>query len=116
MTRLHRFATQVFSLFCIASPSLASDLDLLGSDEGDIPMVLTPTRLRQSLVDVPNSVTILTAKMMKQFGITSIPEALRLVPGMAVTQMTGHDYRINYHGTHVLVPRRMNILVDGVAI
>lgn len=116
MNRLHRFATQVFSLFCIASPSLASDLDLLGSDEGDIPMVLTPTRLRQSLVDVPNSVTILTAKMMKQFGITSIPEALRLVPGMAVTQMTGHDYRINYHGTHVLVPRRMNILVDGVAI
>jgi outer membrane cobalamin receptor len=26
------------------------------------------------------------------------------------------DYRVNYHGTNVLVPRRMNVLIDGVSV
>ena len=74
------------------------------------------TRLRQSLADVPGSVTIITAEMLKRFGIVSIPEALRLVPGMAVTQVSGTDYRIGYHGTNILVPRRMNVLIDGMSV
>ena len=54
--------------------------------------------------------------MMRAYGITNIPDALRLVPGMAITQTTGNDFRINYHGTNVLVPRRMNVLIDGISI
>lgn len=87
------------------------------SGPGDAyPVVLTPTRLRQSLQDVPASVTILTAEMFSRFGITNVPDALRLVPGMAVTQPSGNDYRINYHGTNILTPRRMNVLIDGVSV
>lgn len=91
----------------------ASDLDL---SDGDIPIVLTPTRLKQSLADVPASVTIITDDMIRKFGIRSVPEALRLVPGMAVDQFAGSDYRINYHGTNILIPRRMNVLIDGVSV
>lgn len=86
------------------------------SDADAYPVVLTPTRLRQSLQDVPASVTVVTADMLRKYAIRSIPEALRLVPGMAVTQASGPDYRINYHGTNVLVPRRMNVLIDGVSV
>jgi iron complex outermembrane receptor protein len=82
----------------------------------EVQTVLTPTRLRQSLSDVPGSVTVITADMIAKFGITSIPEALRLVPGMMVTQVGGSDYRINYHGTSILTPRRMNVLVDGLSV
>lgn len=91
----------------------AQEVDSL---ESNIPIVLTPTRLRQSLADVPASVTIITGEMMNRFGIQSLPDALRLVPGMAVTQVNGNDFRINYHGTNILVPRRMNVLVDGISI
>lgn len=84
--------------------------------ENTIPVVLTPTRLRQSLADVPASVTIITSEMMQRFGIHSIVDALRLVPGMALTQASGNDFRLNYHGTNVLVPRRMNVLIDGVSV
>ena len=82
----------------------------------DYPIVLTPTRLRQSLADVPASVTIITAEQMRRYGILSVPDALRLVPGMGVTHTTGSDYRINYHGSNILSPRRMNVLVDGVSV
>ena len=91
-------------------------VQVLDSNVGDYPVVLTPTRLRQSLADVPASVTVITADMMRAYGITNIPDALRLVPGMAITQTTGNDFRINYHGTNVLVPRRMNVLIDGISI
>lgn len=35
---------------------------------------------------------------------------------MAVTQISGNDYRINYHGTNVLNPRRLNVAIDGMSI
>jgi len=82
----------------------------------DVSVVLTPTRLKQSIADVPGSVTVITAEMLEKYGVRSVPEALRLVPGMEVTQVSGSDYRINYHGTNIYSPRRMNVLIDGVSV
>lgn len=96
--------------------SAAAGATEVPADADPYPVVLTPTRLRQSLQDVPASVTVITADTLRKFAIRSIPEALRLVPGMAITQASGPDYRINYHGTNVLVPRRMNVLIDGVSV
>ncbi|MBC7702074.1 TonB-dependent receptor [Aquabacterium sp.] len=79
------------------------------------PVVITPTRLRQSLADVPASVTVITADTLRRYGITRIEEALRLVPGMAVSQATGNDFRVNFHGTKSISPRRLNVLIDGVS-
>lgn len=107
------FPLSVLLAVCLPVTSTASESEPL---ENNIPIVLTPTRLRQSLSDVPGSVTVITAEMLHRFGITSIPDALRLVPGMAVSQVTGNDFRINYHGTNILVPRRMNVLIDGMSV
>lgn len=92
--------------------SLANEIDF----EQTVPVVLTPTRLRQALSDAPASVSVITSEMISSYGIGTIPDALRLVPGMAVSQVTGNDYRVNYHGTNILVPRRMNVLIDGVPV
>lgn len=81
-----------------------------------VPAVITPTRLVQSLADVPASVTIISAETIERFGIRSVPEALRLVPGMSVVQATGPDYQISYHGTNTINPRRMNVLIDGISV
>jgi len=101
------------ALWCNA---LAQSLDA-GVDPSDAtyPVVITPTRLKQSLADVPASVTVITAETMRRYGITRIEEALRLVPGMAVSQSSGNDFTINYHGTNAISPRRLNVLIDGVS-
>ena len=110
-----RFVTQSLLVISVAMAAncAAAELDLAGDE---MPIALSPTRLRQPLADVPGSVTIITADMLRNFGIRSVPDALRLVPGMAVTQVAGSDYRINYHGTSIFVPRRMNVLLDGVSL
>jgi iron complex outermembrane receptor protein len=98
-----------------AAAQTASNVADVPADVDAYPIVLTPTRLKQSLQDVPASVTIITSDTLRRFAIRSVPEALRLVPGMEITQASGPDYRINYHGTSILVPRRMNVLIDGVS-
>lgn len=84
--------------------------------EPGLDTVITPTRLVQALSDVPASVTVISAETIERFGIRSIPEALRIVPGMSVIHATGPDYQISYHGTNTLSPRRMNVLIDGISV
>lgn len=101
------------------APAGAQNLDASAADYStgvDYPVVITPTRLHQSLADVPASVTVISAETIRRWGIASIPEALRLVPGMAVLQANGNDWRINYHGGYAFTPRRLNVLIDGVSV
>jgi iron complex outermembrane receptor protein len=86
------------------------------ADASSVTTVVTPTRLRQPLRDVPASVTVITSDMLRRLGITSIADALRLVPGMQVTQANGNRILVNYHGTNSRDPRRLNVLVDGISV
>lgn len=101
---------------CVAARAASDDTAPPDFEIGSVPTVITPTRLRQSLLDVPASVSIITAEVIKRYGIRSIPEALRLVPGMEVNQAIGSQYQINYHGSNIRLPRRMNVLVDGISV
>lgn len=104
-------ALSALTLTTLQAFGQSSDLDIIDTAN----VVLTPTRLRQPLSEVPGSVTVITADMLVKYGIATVPEALRLVPGMAVTQLSGGEYTINYHGSNAIAPRRMNVLIDGMS-
>lgn len=104
------------ALLVSLSPALQAQPASGDAMDAGLPTVITPTRLLQSLSDVPASVTVITAEILQLLGVRSIPDALRLVPGMAMTHATGPDYQISYHGTNTLSPRRMNVLIDGVSV
>lgn len=107
-----RIRCLLFALFYASSNLHAADVDTFLDD---LSIVVTPTRLRQNLSDTPASVTTITAEQIRRLGIRSVPESLRLIPGMIVGMASGNDYRISYHGTNGLIPRRMQVLVDGVS-
>lgn len=110
---LVRMASAIFVLTGTAQAQpIEPTIDL---SDASYPVVITPTRLRQSLADVPASVTIITADTLRRYGINRIEEALRMVPGMAVSKSTGNEFRINFHGTNAFSPRRLNVLIDGVS-
>ena len=106
--------------------TMALSLQVRAADEGqdkeeietaqDPTTVITPSRMRQSLQDVSGAITVLTGENLHLYGIRNIPDALRLVPGMEVTQITGSIYTINYHGTNMNDARRLNVLIDGVSV
>lgn len=98
--------------------AFAAEFDEVEFDALDsgVPVLVTPTRLKQSKHDIPASVTRIDAEELKALQIRTIPEALRYVAGMSVGYASGNQPRINYHGTNGLVPRRMQVLVDGMSV
>ena len=99
----------------VAAGDAAVDTSAGGDSEFDeLAVVLTPARLKQAPRQAPASITLITSAMLNELGIQSVPEALRLVPGMAVGMSGGNDYRIGYHGGAGQLPRRLQVLVDGI--
>lgn len=87
------------------------------SEQDDMPVVLTAARLKQPKNEVPASVTVITAKQIKAWGVRRIPELMRFVPGMFV----GHGDELNnptvlYHAGSPDFMRRMQVLVDGRSV
>ncbi|MDP2227567.1 MAG: TonB-dependent receptor [Moraxellaceae bacterium] len=88
----------------------------LFAEDDAAPVVLSATRLRQSLLDAPAAVTIIDRQMIEQSGVREIPEILRLVPGMVVGYESGSEAFVSYHGTAADQARRMQVLIDGRSI
>ncbi len=94
----------------IALPSAATN-----SIEQELVTVFTPIRMEQHRKNAPAAVTIITSQKIKSLGISTFPEIFRLVPGFRVNQASGWDYRIAYHGTNAMIPRRTLVLIDGMS-
>ncbi len=97
--------------YCAAEDALDDDIHML-----DVPTVITPTRMNQSIADTPTSVTVITSDMIRDLGLRTYPEVLRLVPGMTVQDKAGNFPVVQYHGTNFQAPRRIQVLVDGISV
>src|SRR5690606_30570420 len=82
----------------------------------ELPTVLSATRLQQDPAEVPGSMTVLDPELIRASGARSIPEMLRLVPGMHLGYRRGNQANLNYHGTNVTEARRLQVLVDGRSV
>lgn len=109
-------AATLLSGVLVATAAASVPEDVADFGVGEPGTVITPTRLRQGRLEVPAAVTVITSDQIRDLGIRTVAEALRLVPGMAITLPSAGDWRIAYHGANLNQPRRMNVLVDGVSV
>lgn len=82
----------------------------------DVPIVLSASRLSQSLNDTPASVTVIDQDMIRASGFRDIPDLLRLVPGFSVAYTRDNNWAVGYHGAADAFSRRFQVLVDGRSI
>ncbi|OGU19513.1 MAG: hypothetical protein A2580_11485 [Hydrogenophilales bacterium RIFOXYD1_FULL_62_11] len=82
----------------------------------ELPLVLSPSRLHQSLADSPSAVTVIDQDMIRAAGITELPDVFRLVPGFSVARQDGHIATLNYHGLGDGYSRRFQVLIDGRSV
>jgi iron complex outermembrane receptor protein len=96
----------------------AEATELLSEDLffGDVPVVLSATRLKQPLKDTPAAITIIDRAMIDASGAIEVADLFRLVPGFQVAQYTGSKYSISYHGNADQFARDMQVLIDGRSI
>ena len=87
---------------------------------GDVPKVLTVSRLSQAAEDVPSAVTVIDRETIRASGIVDLPEIFRLVPGMYVGANAGYVYNTNhtvsYHGMTTAYAGSMQVMINGRSV
>lgn len=81
-----------------------------------LPIVLSASRLPQSLQDTPGAVTVIDAELIEATGYRELARLFRLVPGMQVAQGRGNQHWVTYHGLGADYPNQMQVLVDGRSV
>jgi len=71
------------------------------------------TRKSEALFEAPAAIFVLTSEDIRRGGFTTLPEALRMVPGLYVAQITPHDWNISARGFTDVANDKMLVLVDG---
>ena len=69
----------------------------------------TPTRAFQSAA----AITVITGEDIKRSGALSIPEALRLAPGVEVARIDGNKWSIGIRGFGSRLSRSVLVMIDG---
>ncbi len=87
--------------------------DFLGNP---FPIVLTASRLKQHKSRAPASMTVIDKEMIVASGVREIYELFRLVPGMKVSNISGHQAVVTYHDVSAEFSRRLQVLIDGRSI
>jgi outer membrane receptor protein involved in Fe transport len=94
--------------------ALSDEFKLLEIDSLlSFPQVESVSRRTQSMVDAPESVTVLTREEIQRSGALNVAELLRRVPGAFVLQTFANEYSVGLRGINPLANTHVLFLVDG---
>src|SRR5690242_15279832 len=108
---------RVFVLL-VAACALAQQRDLTQLSIEDL-MNLTVTsasKKKQKLEETAAAVYIITQEDIRHSGMTSVPELLRMAPGLSVAQVDGNTWAITARGFNGRFANRLLVLVDGRSV
>ncbi len=74
------------------------------------------SKKKENAFDAPSAIYTLSSEDIRRSGATSIPEALRLVPGLQVARIDGNKWAISSRGFNRQYSNKLLILIDGRTI
>ena len=75
--------------------------------------VTSASKKTQSLLDAPAAIFVINQEDIKRSGATSIPEALRLAPGLEVSRIDPGKWAISARGFNGRFANKLLVLTDG---
>lgn len=75
--------------------------------------VTSAGRKAQKLEDTATAITVISAEDIRHSGMTSLPELLRMVPGLQVAQISGNTTAISSRGFNQRFSNKLLVLLDG---
>ncbi len=108
------------SFLAAPAPSLAQtrapDLAQLSIEELMRIEVTSAGRKTQPLSDVAAAVFVITQDDIRRSGMTSIPDLLRMAPGVDVAQIDSSKWAVTVRGFNGLYANKLLVLVDGRSV
>ncbi|HEX4424006.1 MAG TPA: TonB-dependent receptor, partial [Terriglobales bacterium] len=104
----------VLAAFCAAGIAESpDDLTQLSIEDLANVQVTSVSKKTESLSGAPAAIFVLTGDEIRRHGHTSLPEALRMVPGLYVAQTDAHIWQVSARGFSDLDNNKMLVLIDG---
>ena len=100
----------------VTSPVLAVDADRLGDLSVEQLLNITVTsvaRREEKLSQSPAAVFVITQEDIRRSGAATIPDLLRLAPGLNVAQVDAHTWAISSRGFNDVFANKLLVLIDG---
>jgi iron complex outermembrane recepter protein len=118
---MHRMTLACVSAIALASnPSFAEETDpefeaILRLDIAEM-TVTSVSKRAQKITDVPAAVYVITQEDIRRSGITTLPETLRMVPGMQVARTDSSRWAISARGFNNTLSNKLLVMIDGRSV
>jgi iron complex outermembrane receptor protein len=96
-----------------ASAQSAADLTRISVEDLMQLEVTSVSKKERPLATSPAAVFVLTQEDIRRSGLTSVPELLRLVPGLHVARIDGSKWAVTARGFNGRFANKLLVLVDG---
>ncbi len=123
--RLGSCAATLLAAVVLSAPALAEekgvaaradstqDIASMGLEQLMNIEVTSVARKEQRLGNAASAIFVLSEEDIRRSGATSVPEVLRLVPGLHVGRISSNDWAISARGFNSLFANKLLVLVDG---
>ncbi len=78
--------------------------------------VTSTAKKPQALSEAAAAIHVITREDIRRSGATSLPEALRLAPGLQVARVNGNAWAISARGFNNLIANKLLVMIDGRTI
>lgn len=115
---LNRIRCNVFLYLLVSSLCSAANAKLLERSLEDLMQmeVTSVSKSLQSITSAPAAIYVLTAEDILSSGATSLPDALRMVPGLQVARIDANKWAISSRGFNSRYANKMLVLIDGRSV
>jgi iron complex outermembrane receptor protein len=96
-------------------PARSRETDLTGLSLEDLMnlQVTSVSKQSQRIANAPAAVYVITSEDIAHSGMTSIPDLLRLSPGLEVARVTASSWAITSRGFNSTFANKLQVLMDG---
>jgi len=109
-------ASGIAVLTSLGAASASADLTEMSIEELMEMEVTSASKRAQKLGEVPAAVYVISSEDIRRSGATTIPEALRLAPGLSVAQMNSNQWAISSRGFNDFFANKLLVLIDGRSV
>lgn len=78
--------------------------------------ITSASRKEQRAADVAAAVFVITSEDIRRSGATTVPDLLRLAPGINVAQINSNKWAVSVRGFNGLYANKLLVLVDGRSV
>lgn len=99
-----------------AGPQSVPDVTSMSLEDLMNMQVTSVSKRSQKVADAAAAVFVITQEDIRRSGATSIPDALRMVPGLEVAQMDQNKWAIGSRGFNGRFDNKLLVLIDGRSV